>query len=424
MWMFNYSEYDTGINWRPSAKQLKFFAILIFALKIFAIGSVPVQALFGPKIYFRSEGKPLTITDNFKRCESDAEYKLIVNNGKLNQSALDHAFTIRLNGKMIAGPLDLNGKVVGIEKSIEIQKENSIEITLNGKPGSSIAVTIACVAKCLDLSIDTPSNQAISKFNRIPVIGKYVSSSNEISILVNGTVAGAQGGRFGLSGFKLISGDNMIEAEIKNACLESVLATSRVSYFKSDNLPPLFLSATPSKGLAPLVSSLRVQNPGGVNYVTVQWDLNGDGIVDTSGQFLFEVTHTFSSSGLYQPRVFLKDASGLITESSLILNVVSMDQLSSLLQDKWSILFGSIQSHDTATALQFMDPEVRENYRTIFLNSGSYPILSALAGELKFKELYGSYVTFTKKASINGIERDFFVKFKMDESGFWKIHFF
>jgi hypothetical protein len=184
------------------------------------------------------------------------------------------------------------------------------------------------------------------------------------------------------------------------------------------------MSATPSKGLAPLTSSLRIQNPNGRGYASVQWDFNGDGIVDSSGPFLFEVNRSFSSPGLWQPRVILKDAAGSKTEASTILNVVSKDQISTLLQDKWDLLFRSVQLHDTAVALQLMDSEVRENYKTIFLNPDSYPILAVLAGGLDFKELYGPYATFTKKAVIKGMNTDVFVKFKMDDAGFWKIRFF
>lgn len=422
--MFKYLELEKRTSWILGAKQLHYLALLIFVAKLFAIGSVPGQALFGPKTYFRNTGKPITITDNFKRCESEAEYKLIVKNGNANQSGLDHVLIINLNGKTIVGYSDWNGKEVVIERPVQIKNENNISVTLHGKPGSAIAVTIVCVAKCLDLSIDTPSDQSISKANRIPVIGNFVSSSKEISVLINGEVAEVQGARFGFSGFTLLSSDTLVEAKIKNACSESVVVASRVKYFKSDNFPSPLMSATPSNGIAPLVSSLRVQNPNGVNYSNVEWDFNGDGIVDTSGPFLFEVSHTFSSSGLYQPKVALKDSSGSIYEASVILNVVAIDKLVNLLQDKWSMLFNAVQSHDTAVALQLMDSEVREKYRTVFLNSGSYPILSALVGDLDFKELYGPYATFTKKALINGIEENFFVKFKMDEAGFWKIRFF
>jgi hypothetical protein len=403
---------------------LHYLAILVFSLETFAAGSAQIQTLFGPKAYFRTEGKPLTKTDFFRRCESGAEYKLVVNNSELEKSGLDRSATIYLNGKLMVGPSDFNAKTVIIEKPVKILNENTLATTLQGKPGSSVTIAIACVARCLDLSIDSPSDQEVSASNRIPVVGKYSNSSSEISVRVNGEVADIQEGHFAIPGFMLTRGFNLIEAEIKNACSERIAKKSRVTYSEPGDGPGVFITATPSNGTAPLVSSLRVRNTHGAGYAGVEWDFNGDGIVDTAGPLLLEVDHAFPTPGIYQPRVILKDVSGSAFMASTIVNVIAKDRLTGLLQGKWDLMFSSILAHDTATALQLLDPEVREEYKAFFLNPVSIPLLSALAGKLEFKELYGPYATFNKKVLIDGMSKDVFVKFKMDDVGFWKIRFF
>jgi hypothetical protein len=50
--------------------------------------------------------------------------------------------TVRLNGNVIVGPNDFNQKVYVLVFQVPVLAQNTLEVELNGKPGSFVTVTL------------------------------------------------------------------------------------------------------------------------------------------------------------------------------------------------------------------------------------------------------------------------------------------
>ncbi|HEY5647920.1 MAG TPA: kelch repeat-containing protein, partial [Nitrospiria bacterium] len=106
-----------------------------------------VRGLYGPEVFVREAGPTTIYTGTFSvPSYFEPPFTLMVENGSPNSSGKpDNAVSsaqILLNGEEISGPPDYNQNVVGFEREISVQGENSLEVRLNSKPGSFLTITI------------------------------------------------------------------------------------------------------------------------------------------------------------------------------------------------------------------------------------------------------------------------------------------
>jgi hypothetical protein len=67
---------------------------------------------------------------------------LIVTNGERDGSARVSSATIVLNGQPVVGPSTFNQKVGVIRLPIALAADNTLTVTLDGKPGGTITVLL------------------------------------------------------------------------------------------------------------------------------------------------------------------------------------------------------------------------------------------------------------------------------------------
>ncbi len=93
-------------------------------------------AVFGPSFYERTTGGPFHITDTFPAIPGNGRIIIINEDNPVTSGE------VLINGAQIVSPDDFKTITPRIEKNINLQEENTIEIKLGGQPGRSIILSI------------------------------------------------------------------------------------------------------------------------------------------------------------------------------------------------------------------------------------------------------------------------------------------
>ena len=105
----------------------------------------PMTIAFGPKQYTRAAGQPQTITETFQHCGT-GQCQIVIANGSGDRTKRVSSASISLNGQQIVGPRDFNQQVPTVIKSVTLLDQNQLSITLSSSPGSTLTVSVECVA--------------------------------------------------------------------------------------------------------------------------------------------------------------------------------------------------------------------------------------------------------------------------------------
>jgi len=97
---------------------------------------------FGPKTYVRQTGTPVTITDTFNVRNPNTQYTLHLVNGGLQDDTADFvsSATVKVNGVLIVAPQDLNQNTTTLDRAVQLQANNTMDVELHGKPGGQVAI--------------------------------------------------------------------------------------------------------------------------------------------------------------------------------------------------------------------------------------------------------------------------------------------
>ena len=108
--------------------------------------TVPSEPVFGPKVYTRGAGSPVTVTDTFAiPAGIAAPFLLRIENGDpaVPKAKPVTSATLRLNGVQILGPSDFNGPVVLIERTMTlIASNNTLAVTVTEPSGGGFRLRI------------------------------------------------------------------------------------------------------------------------------------------------------------------------------------------------------------------------------------------------------------------------------------------
>lgn len=117
----------------------------IFVLVAFMLtGALPALAstvnVFGPQEFVRSEGKPDIINTSFNLPAGFTQCKLSVTTADGGPLAANNV-SIQINGVEMPGSKELRENNQQ-QRPVTLQAENSLVVTLKGKPGDAVMVTI------------------------------------------------------------------------------------------------------------------------------------------------------------------------------------------------------------------------------------------------------------------------------------------
>ncbi|MBI5893501.1 MAG: hypothetical protein HZB79_07615 [Deltaproteobacteria bacterium] len=365
--------------------------ILVVAFSLVFIFPPPSHAspqpLFGPQKHIRTTGPPNTYIDTFQACNTGATYNLVLENGETGKDKISSG-SIKLNSTEIVQEKDFNQNVSRIERTITLQKENTLNIKLASGPNGFIKISIYCKTGCLELKINSPTSgttinktKTIIKGNLTNVYGETGVTLQGAGVMGQGSVlAETQGNNFaGI--IPLQQGTNTITATAADAC----------GYKTTDTIT--------------------------INTETIQENIRLTAI-PVQGQY--------QQTGLYFPKITITDTKGNTYTETTIVNVLSKEEMDSLLKNKWEGMKGGLVSNNAERAIAYLSEGSKEKYREIFnlLNNE----LSSIAAEMQEIELlYIIGNTAKYRIKRNQIINDqpetitYYIYFMRDENGLWKI---
>jgi len=131
-----------------SARFLPYGVHRILMVLLLALLGTPCFAgtftAFGPQVYVRATGDPVTVTNTFIVLNPNTQYTLRLHNGGLVDSATDRvsSTTVTVNGVIIVAPNDLNQNVAEVDKPITLLASNQIDVQVRGAPGGTLSIDI------------------------------------------------------------------------------------------------------------------------------------------------------------------------------------------------------------------------------------------------------------------------------------------
>lgn len=94
---------------------------------------------FGPVTYTRQTGQPQTITNSFSLLNPNTQFTMHVDNSGVSSAV------IMLNGVQVLGPSDFSGNATSLDRRVTLGPNNTLEVQLRGKPGTSLSLTVVGV---------------------------------------------------------------------------------------------------------------------------------------------------------------------------------------------------------------------------------------------------------------------------------------
>jgi hypothetical protein len=99
---------------------------------------------FGPQVYVRGTGTPVTVTNTFTVLNPNTQYTLRLHNGGLVDGTTDRvsSTTVTVNGVIVVAPNDLSQNVAEVDKPVTLLASNQISVQVRGAPGGTISIDI------------------------------------------------------------------------------------------------------------------------------------------------------------------------------------------------------------------------------------------------------------------------------------------
>src|SRR6266700_3779145 len=244
--------------------------------------------VFGPERFIRSGSTPVTETRQFSiSATAAAPYRMCILNGNANGTQRISSATISVNGVSVVTQSELNQHVGGLMKEVTLQRDNTINITLNATPGSFIDLCFnATDVTPPVITISQPTNNFITREAQVGVAGS-VQDETATTVRVNGQPASMSGTSFTATVPLAAEGNNVIHIVATDAAAHSTDSSRTVIH---DTQPPVLTLTSPTDGLITKQTSVTVS--GTVTDLTaVTVNVNGIPLpVDATGAFTGSVS--------------------------------------------------------------------------------------------------------------------------------------
>lgn len=311
--------------------QVLFVPGLLIAFFLSAGLSAAAQTpAFGPKTYNYTSGPIQEFNDSFAATNTGGTYALVVKNGDDGGGRRISSVEVFLNGVEVVRENDFNQKVGVVERVVNVQANNAIQVRLKGGVQNGfLTITLICQTGCGGAGDTTPPLLGITPANgstvtttTSPLIDvSYVDDSSGVdtstlTITVDGypytslfmvTDANAT------YAVPLTGGQHTITASIRDRAgnLAQATSTFTISVFRA--LPEV----TPTSGPAPLTVTFitRAEYTDGA-ILRYRWDFQGDGIFDTNDPGARNYTRTISQKGTFNARLEVLNDRNQITTAT------------------------------------------------------------------------------------------------------------
>ena len=121
----------------------------------------------------------------------------------------------------------------------------------------------------------------------------------------------------------------------------------------------------------------------------------------------------------------MTDNQGNIYTETTLVNILSREEMDSLLRSKWEGMKAALGQGDINEVLNYFVTDSRGEYREIFeLLTPQLPALVSAMREINMVEIKGNRAEYYIKRFQRGVDISYFIYFMRDENGIWRISSF
>jgi glucodextranase-like protein/K319-like protein len=324
--------------------------------------------IWGPVAWVKHTMAQETFSAKFSNCEPAAHYQLVMINGTSGGANRVTQGTVLLNGIEVISAQNFTAAHSQITQPIVVQARNNLEVQVTGPLGAQLQAYIACIANCLTVTIDAPLANATMNQSTMLVKGSVMTSgSSPVGVVVNEQAAKVFGSTYAVDQVPVREGTGTLGpttvlVQASNACGQRASSTTQVH--TTDVLTNnVRLRVSPDRNVAPSQITLRISIDIDQPVANIQWDFQGDGIIDGQGSDLFEQTVTFTQSGLYRSKVSVTDTMGNRFDATAVVQVLDPVAFEIMLNAEWSGMMDALAQGDIEQALSHILIRKREVMR-------------------------------------------------------------
>jgi len=274
----------------------------------------------------------------------------------------------------------------------------------------------------MQLQILSPLDGTTVNHSPLLVKGGIIHNLREVGVVVNSVIAQVNGDEFADEVY-LEEGGNTITITATDGAGLEISASINVTLIPEAS--SLSLTVIPTSGIEPLEVTLEAE-VSLTNLVTIyQWDIDGNGTIDTSGATLSTITNSYPAPGLYFPRVIVTDNLGNIYEAITAVNVLSVADMDTLLRAKWGGMKLALGQGDIEKALSYIASGSKDMYRyNLELMASLLSVITQDMGNITLINIGDNVAEYEMTTTQDGQTFSFYVEFVRDTDGIWRIRFY
>lgn len=371
--------------------------------------SVTYKIPLDASISFPYDGTSLSVTPVFiEGTVTDPTASVVIN----NVSA-----TVLADGRFTANNVPL------------YEGANPVTVTAMNRVGEKATNTVTLNYHAVDpkpalsVSITSPANGVTINNEAVTVSGTITSGAQEMSVMVNGVLSEIYNGQFNANNVPLVEGSsNIIIADAMDA--NGAIARSQITITANTTAPHVTLSSNIQSGVAPLTTYFSLRTNVTNSITNYQLDF-GDGSTPYTGANFDNVSHTYTTEGIFMAMVTITDALANVYTDIVAVSVQNKILLNTLLTNKWNGMKASLQVADIETAVSYISGRFKDAYRQQFTALSQFvPEIVSQFGAITMVNVKNNIAEYDLSTVRNDIAYSFQLKFVRDVDGFWRLNSF